>query len=138
MIHFSQEPQHSCHRFLFIFGSGSLSVFQLVVHQPLNAETRTCLQPHKPFNFQRIGTRADANIHKTFARKYLSIDICTVVEEWTHGYFCLGYFMSSTHFDIVIRLAQRVWRQCVLVFAGFVAETISSDESPGRTIPIRF
>ena len=44
-------------------------------------------------------------------------NICKVVEEWTHGYFCLGYFSSSTHFDLVMRLAQKVWRQCVLVFA---------------------
>ena len=42
---------------------------------------------------------------------------CTVVEEWHHGYSCLVYFSSSTHFDLVIRLAQKVWRQCVLVFA---------------------
>ena len=69
------------------------------------------------FIFKRIGTRADANIHKTFACKYLSNNICTVVEEWTNGYFCLGYFSSSTHFDLVIRLTQKVWRQCVLVFA---------------------
>ena len=26
------------------------------------------------------------------------------------------YFSSSTHFDLVIRLAQKAWRQCVLVF----------------------
>ena len=34
-----------------------------------------------------------------------------------NGYFCLGYFSSSAHFDVVIRLAQKVWRQCVQVFA---------------------
>ena len=33
--------------------------------------------------------------------------ICTVVEEWTHGYLCLGCFTSSTHFDLVIRLLRR-------------------------------
>ena len=27
-----------------------------------------------------------------------------------------GYFSSSTHFDLVKRLAQKAWRQCVLVF----------------------
>ena len=68
------------------------------------------------FILYRIGTRAEANVHKTFAYKYLSNNICTVVEEWTHGYFCLGYFSSLTHFDLVIRLAQKAWRQCVLVF----------------------
>ena len=65
-----------------------------------------------PVSFFQIGTREDANIHIAFAYRYLSNDICTVVEEWTHGYFCLGYFSSSTHFDLVIRLG----RQCVLVF----------------------
>ena len=95
----------------FIFGSCSS-----VVHQPCHAETDSCLQPYNPFHFYRIGTRAHANVHKTFACRYLSNSICTVVEEWTHGYFCLAYFSSSTHFDLVMRLAQKVWRQCVLVF----------------------
>ena len=31
--------------------------------------------------------------------------------------FGLGYFSSATHFDLVIRLAQKAWRQCVLSFA---------------------
>ena len=63
------------------------------------------------FFFYRNGTRADANIHKTFACRCLSSNICTVVEEWTHGYLCFGYFSSSTHFGLVIRLAQKAWRQ---------------------------
>ena len=91
--------------------------FYLVVHQPCNAETGTCLQPYNPFHVKRIGTRADANIHKTFACRYLSNNICTVVEVWHHGYFCLGYFSASTHFYLVKGLARKVWRQCVLVFA---------------------
>ena len=56
-MHFSQQPQHSCHRVL-------LGAFDLVVHHSCNAETDTCLQPCNPFQFYRIGTRADANIHK--------------------------------------------------------------------------
>ena len=64
----------------------------------------------------RIDTQADANIHKTFACRYLSNSICTVVEEWYHGRFCLGYFSSSTHFDHVTRMARKVWRHCGLVF----------------------
>ena len=91
--------------------------FYLVFHQPCNAETDTCLQPYNPFHFYRIGTRADANIHKAFSYKYLSNNICTVVEELHHGYFCLGYFFSSTHFDLVTLMAQKVWRLWVLVFA---------------------
>ena len=46
-----------------------------------------------------------------------SNDICAVVEEWTQGYFCLGYFSSSTHFNLVKGLARKVWRQCVLASA---------------------
>ena len=76
------------------------SAFHLVVHQPRNAETDTCLQPYNPFHFYRIGTRADANIHNSFACKFPSNNICTVVEGWTHGYLCLGYFSSSTHFNL--------------------------------------
>ena len=69
------------------------------------------------FCFETMDTRKDANIHKAIACKYLSNDICTVVEEWHHGYFCLGYFFSSTHFDFVTLMAQKVWRLGVLVFA---------------------
>ena len=63
VIHFSQQRQHSC-------------------HQPCGAETDICLQPYNPFHFSRTGWRTDANIHKTFAYRYLSKTICTVVEEW--------------------------------------------------------
>ena len=31
-------------------------------------------------------------------------------------YFCRGYFFSSTHFDLVRRMARKVWWHCVLVF----------------------
>ena len=88
-------------------------------YQPCDAETGTCLLTYNPFYFflKKNGTRADANIHTAFACRCVSNYICTVVEDWTHGYFCLGYHSSSTHFDLVIRLAQKVWRQCVLVFA---------------------
>ena len=139
------------------------------------------------------------NIHKAFACRCPSKKICTFVGEWHRGYFYFGYFSSSTHFHLVIGLARKVWRQCVLVFAhdlgyrggngnGLLANTglflstpinpfrflttapdsivprlaskfrnrsfcfillstivfstfwqpISSDESPCRTIPIRF
>ena len=53
---------------------------------------------------KKMGTREDANIHKAFACEYPSKNIYTVVQEWTHGYFCLGYFSSSTHFYLVKRL----------------------------------
>ena len=71
----------------------------LVVHQHCDAEKQTLIPASQPVSFERIGTRSGCNIHKMFACKYLSNDICTVVEEWTHGYFYLGYFSSSTHFD---------------------------------------
>ena len=67
--------------------------------------------------FTEIDTREDGNIHKAISCKFLSNNICTVVEEWHHDYFCLGYFFSSTHFELVTLKAQKVWRQCVLVFA---------------------
>ena len=34
------------------------------------------------FCFVKTDTREDANIHKAIACKYLSNNICTVVEEW--------------------------------------------------------
>ena len=114
VIHFSQWPQRSCHRFLFFLGSGSFSAFYLVVHQPCFALTDTCLQPYNPFLFFIELALGRTNIHKTFACRHLLNNTCTVVEEWTHGYFCLGYFSSSTQFDLVLRLPQKAWRQCVL------------------------
>ena len=66
-------------------------------HQPHDAGTNTYLRLYIPFQFCRIDTREDANIHKKIACKYPSNSICTVVGEWHHGSFCLGYFLSSTH-----------------------------------------
>ena len=85
-----------------------------------NAGTTTYHQLCKPFHFCRIGTRADANIHKAFVCRYSSNNIFTVVGEWHHGYFCLGYFFSSTHFDLVTRMAQKVWRDgnCIGLLAN--------------------
>ena len=80
---------------LLLGNSCSLSAFYCVVHQPCNAETDTCLQPYNLFHFLRIGTWADAKIHKAFACRYFSDNIGTVVEEWTHGYFCLGYLAMA-------------------------------------------
>ena len=53
--------------FLFFLGSSLSSTFYLVVHQPCNEETNTCLLTYNPFHFCRIGTRVGANIHKAFA-----------------------------------------------------------------------
>ena len=75
---------------------------------------------HPDSFFKRLGTRADANIHKTFARRSSSNNICTVVEQWNHGYFCLGRFSSSTHFDLVVRLAQK---GVAAVCSGFCARS---------------
>ena len=101
-------------------GSSHSSAFYVVVHQPCDEETNTCLLTYNQFLFNKIGTRRDSNIHKAFAYRYLSSNIYTGVEEWTHGYFCLGYFSSSTHFYLVKGLARKVWRQCVLVFTHFL------------------
>ena len=107
--------------FVFTFSSfwevAFVSAFCFVAHQFCYEETNTCLPPYNPFLFHRIGTRADANIHKEFACRYPSNNICTVVEQWIHGYLCLGCFSSPTHFYFVKGLARKVIRQCVLVFA---------------------
>ena len=99
---------HSILVIAFVFWwISSFLAFYLVVHQPCNAETDTC------------------------AYRYLSNTICTVVEEWTHGYFCLAYFSSSTHFDLVTRVAQKVCRKCVLGFcARFWASWRKLQRSP--------
>ena len=89
----------------------------LIVHQPHDAGTNTYPKLCTSFLFCRIDTQVDANIHKAIACKYLSDNICKVVGEWHYGYFCLGYFFSSTHFDLVTLRAQKVWRLWVLVFA---------------------
>ena len=53
--------------------------------------------------------------------KYPSNNICTVVEDWHHGCFCLGHFSPSTHLDLVIRLAQL--RKRGSVCSGFCARS---------------
>ena len=102
----------------FLFWNGSsFRAFFLVVHQPCNAETHTCLQPYNPFHFCRIGTRADANISTRRSRTNTSQIISARVEEWTHGYFCLGYFSLPRHTSTSWHgWLKKAWRQCVLVF----------------------
>ena len=113
---------HSSHRILVVAFSSFVGMvalfwfFCLVVRQPYDAGKYTYPRHCNPFQFCRIDIREDANIHKAIACKYFSYNICTVVEEWRHGYFCLGYFSSSTHFDLVKRMARKVWRHCGLVF----------------------
>ena len=117
VVQCSQQPQHSCLRFLFLFWGW------WVVRQPSGAETNTHPRLCNPFLYFLIDIREDANIYKEIVCKYFSNSICTVVGEWHHGYFCLGYFLSSTHFVLVTRLAQKVWRRCVL---GFSARSLLS------------
>ena len=118
LVQFSQLPQHVCRCFLFFcVNSGLYLAFCLVVLQPFDAGTNTYPGLYSPFLFCGVDTREDANIHKAIACKYLSNNICTVVGEWHHGYFRLGYLSSSTHFDLVSLMARKLWRQCVLVFA---------------------
>ena len=70
---------------LFFCGNCSLSLaFGLaVVRQPYDAGTNTCPRLYNPFQLCRIDTWEDANIHQAIASKYLSKNLCTVVEEWT-------------------------------------------------------
>ena len=118
MIHFSQRHQHSCHRFLFFLGgSSSFWALNLVVHQPCNAENRHLSPASQPISFlmtwHSVGRQYSQDVRvQVPLKQYLH-----VCRRWTYGYFCLGYFSSSTHFDLAIRLAQKVWRQWVLVFA---------------------
>ena len=113
VVQFSQQPQHSCRRFLCFCG-GMVAFLWLLVWLFVNLMMRE--QTLIPFLFCRIDIREDAHIHKAISCKYLSNNICTVVEELHHGYFCLGYFFSSTHFDLVSLMAQKVWRLSVSVF----------------------
>ena len=68
-----------------------------------------------PCRFSFVKLIARMPIHTAIACKYPSNNICTVVEEWHQGYFCLQYFFSSTNFDLMRRTARKVWRHCGLV-----------------------
>ena len=122
-IQSSPKPQHSC---LFFLGCSSVSGFYLVVHQPCDAETRTCLQPYNPFHFielalgrlpiftrrSRAGTSQiiSARLSKNGPLVTFASDTC-----------------SSTHFYLVKGLARKVWRHVCSGFCarslGLVAET---------------
>ena len=118
--HFSQEPQHSCRRFLFFLDACSFSAFFFWLFINLFRRKQTLLfSLTTTFIFNRIGTRGGCQYSQGDPRANTFQMISgTVVEEWQPLVtFCLGYFSSSTHFDLVIRLAQKVWRHCVLVFA---------------------
>ena len=69
------------------------------------------------FIFIEIDTREDANTHKPIACKYLSINICTVVEEWTMVTCASDTSLPRHTSTLVSLMAQKVWRQCVLFWA---------------------
>ena len=114
---FSQYSQHSCRFFLFFCENSSLSLtLCLITDQASDVWTNTYLRLYSPFLFVECFTREDVNIHMTIACKFLSNNICTIVEDWYHDYFWLEYFSSSTHIGLVTRMTQNVWRHCVLIF----------------------
>ena len=94
-----------------------VALLRLFIWFFFNLAVRLC----NPFHFHRIDTQTDANIHKTFAWRYLSNNICTVVEESLQGYFCLWYFSSSTHFDLVRRNGSE---GVAAVCSGFCARSL--------------
>ena len=51
----------------------------------------------------------------TIVTRWSHTSICTVVEESCQGYFCLWHSFFSTHFDLVTRMARKVWRLSVSV-----------------------
>ena len=104
--------------------SGLSLALCLVVHQPHETGTNTYPGLHTPFCFfVKIDTREDADIHRAITCKYPSHNICTVVGEWHHVYFCLGLLFFDT---LLPRegAARKVWRRCVS--AGFCARLLLS------------
>ena len=85
----------------------SLSALYFVVHQPCDAETDTCLQPYNPCHFfiELAIERMPIFSRRSRASTFQIISLLLPRN-----------FSSSTLFDLVKRLAQKVWRQCVLVF----------------------
>ena len=65
------------------------------VHSFCNVETDTCLLPYNPFfvfeNWHSGGCQYSQGVR---VQVLLKPNICTVVEQWIHGYFCLGCFPS--------------------------------------------
>ena len=117
VVQFSPQLQHHCLRSLFLLRNGSsFLAFCVFVRQPCDAGTDAYPRPYNPFLFckkmklGRMPIFTKQPRASTFQNK-----ICTVVEQWIHGYFCLGCLSSPTHFYLVTRLAHKMWRQCVLV-----------------------
>ena len=152
MLQFSQQLQHFCRRLLFLLENGSFfSSFCSVVRQPYDAGTDTYPRLCNPILFCRIDVREDANTHKAISCKYLSKKICTVVGEWHHGYFCLGY-VSSSCYGWPKRCGGIRVRFLLCTILGVVTETTSDSLRTGlvlsagnrylfllrRLIPFRF
>ena len=106
--HFSQELLHFCHH--------PSSAFCWVVPQPSSAEMSTLCRIYIPFPTNRIHIREDANSHKVIQCKHLSRSICTA-GDWTYQTgFCLWGSLFSTHFFLLVLVAQRMERLLVSVF----------------------
>ena len=92
------------------------TAYYLVVHQPCNAETGTCLQPHNPFHFYRNGTRGMPIFTRRSRASTSQIVSARLSKNGLMVTFASSTSLPRTHFDLVIRLAQKAWRQCVQVF----------------------
>ena len=119
LICFPQQPQHSCHRFLFFLVKYAL--FWLFIWLFINlAMRKQTLVSSRTTRFHFLnkwhsgGCQYSQSVRVQKTSQILSAR--RFMEEWSHGYFCLGFFSSSTHFDLVIRLAQKAWRHCFLAF----------------------
>ena len=116
---FSQKLQNLCLRFLFHCGNGSsFWAFYLFVRQPCGAGMDTFPLLYSPILFYRIDIREDANVHKNDLvqvpfMKYLHG--CERIAPWLLLPWIL---LSSTHFDLVSLMAQKVWRLAVSVFVN--------------------
>ena len=91
------------------------SAFCCVVPQRSSAETSTLRRIYSPILTSETDIREDANTHMVIQCKYPSRSFCTAVGWTFQTTFCLWGSWFSTHFCLLVLVAQRAERLLVLV-----------------------
>ena len=138
---FSQQPQRSCRRFLFFFGRGIVALLSVFVWLFIDLMMRE--QTRIPgFASRFCFIKLTLGRMPIFTRRSHA-STCQLMsarssKNGTNGTFCLGYFSSSTHSDLVKRMALEVWRHRDLVFGTIVTLMLDTALVSFRTLAFFF
>ena len=116
VVQFSQQPQHFCRRFLFFCGNSAFLWLFVWLFINLMMREQTLIPGSAPrFCFVKLTFGSMPIFTRRSRASTLQIISARLSENGTMVTFASDT-SSSTHFDLVTRMAQKAWRHCGLVF----------------------